>query len=244
MSSSILHGLRDALRVAKIGSQIIEVRSPKRFRESWIALSLILRVRNYTIVDVPRLKLLYELTKELDSQVIPGDLVTCGVFRGGSSAVLAGANRESGVQRDSWLFDSFEGLPEPTERDGHEVQEMYYKGWCAASEDDVRRLFARLDLMNSNVHIVKGWFQDTLPGSSIQQIALLHIDADWYNSVRICLTTLFDRVRSNGVIVLDDYGSWEGCRDATNDFFSEQNLDLALLRYCGHAAYFRKPASL
>ena len=244
MSSGILQGLRDALRVAKISSQIIEVRSPKRFRDSWNALSLIVQVRDHTMVDVPRLKLLYDLTKELDSQGIPGDLVTCGVYRGGSSAVLAGANRKSDVQRNSWLFDSFEGLPEPTQRNGFEAQETYHKGWCTASEDEVRQLFACLGFMNSNVHIVKGWFQDTLPFAPIRQIALLHIDADWYNSVSICLTTLFDRVRPNGVIVLDDYGTWEGCRNATNDFFSARNLDLALLRYRGPAAYFRKPASL
>lgn len=242
MSSAILQWLRDAWRVAKLGAQTIEVRSPKHFRDSWNALSLIVQVRNHTMVDVPRLKLLYELTKELDSQGIPGDLVTCGVYRGGSSAVLAGANRKSGVQRNSWLFDSFQGLPEPTERDGFEAQETYHKGWCAASEDEVRQLFACLGFMSSKVHIVKGWFQDTLLVSPIQQIALLHIDGDWYNSVKICLATLFDRVQPNGVIVLDDYGRWEGCRNATNDFFSERNLDLALLRYCDPAAYFRKPA--
>jgi len=244
MSSPIVLWLQKALKVTKIVAQTVEVRSSKRFRDSWNALSLFVQVRDHTMVDVPRLKLLYELTKELDCQGIPGDLVTCGVYRGGSAAVLAGANIKSGVQRKSWLFDSFQGLPEPTERDGFEAQETYYKGWCGAGEDEVRRLFARLGLMSSNVHIVRGWFEDTLPRAPLQQIALLHIDADWYDSMRICLTTLFDRVQPNGVIVLDDYGRWEGCRNATSDFFSARNLDLALLRYCGPAAYFRKPALL
>ena len=104
-----------------------------------------------------------------------------------------------------WLFDTYSGIPEPSPRDPDHPIAKRYTGMFGASLEEVRRSLDFLGI-GSNVRLVLGLFQDTLPLSPIRSISLLHIDGDWYQSVRVCLETMYDRVSPGGIIQFDDYG--------------------------------------
>lgn len=153
--------------------------------------------------------------------------------------------KQSPLNRNIWLFDSFEGLPQPVEKDGTKAQNEYYKGFVKADISFVRKIFQKLAIPNARVHILKGWFEDTFPSIEIEKIALLHIDADWYESVKLSLEKFYVSVQPGGFVVLDDYGYWEGCDRATDEFIKEQSLNVKLTPVdpSGHyfGAYFQKP---
>jgi O-methyltransferase len=199
-----------------------DLSSPAKARESLRKACLFYRVRRHTLTRSSRLNVLYTLARDLDRRKVPGAVVECGVYRGGSAAVMAQASEGA---RDLHLFDSFQGLPPPGERDGRLAREQFHEGWCAGDVAEVRKLFERLHFPASRLYIHAGWFHDTLPRAGLQQVALLHIDADWYDSVMLCLRTLYDSVTPGGYVVLDDYGRWEGCTRATNDFLKERGLE-------------------
>lgn len=194
-------------------------------------------VRNINLIN------LYRMVRYLNRSGLPGAIVECGVWKGGSSAMMAAACRDTGVARDFWLYDSFEGLPPPTERDNEFERHFYFEGMNKGSIQAVQRIFRKLDLPLERVRFVKGWFADTIPAAEVGQIALLHIDADWYDSVDLVLNRLYERVVPGGYVVLDDYGYWEGCDRATHDFLDRIGLARTELKRVGSmGAYFRKPS--
>ena len=229
---------------SKAAIRTIRLSSPHRFYETVKILWLLYKVREYTIVSHPRLKALYTLTKKLDFPHVAGDIVECGVYNGGSAAVMAYAAKRSPMKRNIWLFDSFEGMPVPTEKDGTKAFEMFHDRWNAGDVSKVKGIFRDLSIPDARVHIVKGWFHNTFPLVEIPRIALLHIDADWYQSVNACLEKFYDLVQPGGVIVLDDYGLWEGCQRATDEFIERRNLEVKLVPVDYASHYFSKPLNL
>jgi O-methyltransferase len=144
--------------------------------------------------------------------------------------------RQLGTRRALWLFDTFEGLPAPTSNDpDYEIADLF-TGSCCGTLEQVLGLFEELQVAN-DVHLVKGLFQETLPRAQVQQIALLHIDGDWYESVKACLENLYDKVVPGGIIQFDDYGYWQGARKAVDEFFNKRGIDSPLKRldYSGRA---------
>jgi O-methyltransferase len=203
---------------------------------------LVYRVKGYTAVFVPRLVALYKLSEEINQRSVPGDIVECGVYNGGSAAIMASLCEKSPISRNVWLFDSFEGLPKPSDKDGDEAPA--YEGWCHGDLSKVKEVLRKLRIPESRVHIVKGWFQDTFPSAQIRDIAILHIDADWYESVKLCLEKFYDSVQPGGYIILDDYGDWEGCRIATDEFLQKRALDVKLIQVDYTGFYFQKTTNL
>ena len=129
--------------------------------------------------------------------------------------------------RKLWMFDTFEGLPEPSrEHPDHAIAELY-KGAFRASVEEVRDSFEKLGI-HENVMMVPGLFQDTLPRCEARSIAILHVDGDWYESVKATLENLYDRVSPGGIIQLDDYGHWAGARRAVDEFIRERNISQSL----------------
>ena len=191
-------------------------------------------VRPYTMSGNARLRGLYRAVHHMLSHDIPGDVVECGTARGGSAALMGLALRELGSPRRLWVFDTFEGLPAPTENDPDFDIAKLYSGSCRGTLDEVTALFETLGILDRSV-LVKGLFQDTLPGASIGRIAVLHLDGDWYESVRVCLESLYDRVSAGGVIQIDDYGHWEGARKAVDEFMRGRGIGIELshLDYTG-----------
>lgn len=192
------------------------------------------QVRPYTMCSSARLYGLYKATQRIVRENVPGDFVECGVARGGSAALLALALNRYAATREVWMFDTFEGMPAPTKDDPDHHIASLYTGTCRGSMDEVRATFNRLGV-KKGFHFVQGKFEDTLPATTLGSIALLHIDGDWYSSVKACLDHLYDRVSPGGVIQLDDYGFWQGAEKATDEFLSKRDLhrDLIKLDYSG-----------
>jgi len=174
-------------------------------------------VPRHTMVEPRLLFRMHELAADVQRRGVPGDLVECGVWNGGSLALLA---RAMGGTRDAWAFDSFEGLPQPTEEDPEIVRASWYPGWNLGSPARVAEAWARCGLPAERLHVVPGWFRDTFPRTEIPAIAVLHIDADWYESVRLCLERWYDRVSEGGLVILNDWGLYEGADKAVADFLA------------------------
>jgi len=201
---------------------------------------LMLTVRPYTMMDYPPLSTLYESACRFERARISGSFVECGVRNGGSAGVIAAATKNN-TSRHVWLFDSWEGFPEPDERDITSDLRKPQKGGCLGFEERVRELlFKHLELDDSRIHLVKGWFADTLPRKEIVPIALLHLDCDLYESFRYCLEELYDDVTNGGCIFIDDYRYYKGCKEAVHDFIDHRNLRVELVEYGGGGVYFYK----
>ncbi len=197
-------------------------------------------VRGNTMCSNARLRNLYTSTRQIIEKNVEGDLVECGCARGGSAAMIGLAQRSVGGCRPMWLFDTFEGLPSPTSNDPDRDIAQIYTGTCVGTIEEVRGLFARLQI-SGNVHLVQGLFQETLPQSGPGKISLLHIDGDWYDSVRACLEYLYDRVTPGGLIQFDDYGYWKGARKAIDEFFASRNIHAPLVRIDYSGRFVVKP---
>ena len=175
------------------------------------------------------LERLRQIAWDVGRRGVPGDIVECGVMNGGSAAVLA-----SGLpNRKLWLYDSFEGLPKPTSQDGPRART--WKGRCRGSETRVRTALSLAGV--DNLMLVKGWYVDTLKERTKpapEKVALLHIDADWFDSVLLSLERFYDSIIDGGVVVLGDFGYWEGCREAFYVFCLMYRLEPLLERF-GHS---------
>jgi O-methyltransferase len=204
-----------------------------------------------TMVDRTRRANLLRLIGWLDRERVPGALAECGVARGGVAALLGARALTSPVPRDVWLFDSFVGLPAPTAEDGAPAVRFAHNrgdgrlepiGECVGTLEDVRGfLFGDCRLPEDRIHLVPGWFQDTLPTYAGGPIALAHLDGDWYESVRTCLVSLWSHMSPGGYVVIDDYGHWEGAGRATREFLARNGRGILLHRKGYTQAYFRKP---
>lgn len=206
------------------------------------------RVRPYTMGSYERLRNVYQLAQFAESEGLEGAFVECGVWRGGCAGVMAYVSKRYGSARPIHLFDSFEGLPDPSPEDGREASlymEKVRRGKyaaryrCDAPLEWVEELFFRkLEITQSEVHIHKGWFTETIPlhKGEIDKIAILRLDGDWYESTRVCLDHLYEKVVPGGFVILDDYGYWEGCRKATDEFFKERSINprMEKIDKCGY----------
>ncbi len=186
-------------------------------------------VRPYTVCSDACLRGLHRSVQRIVAERIPGDVVECGTARGGSAALLGLALKELGENRILWIFDTFEGLPLPSDANPDLRIAKLYTGSFRADFADVSALFDRLGL-GSRCRLVKGLFADTLPACPAKNIALLHIDCDWYESVKICLERFYDRVSPGGIIQFDDYGHWAGARKAIDEFLSSRSIQAPLRR--------------
>jgi O-methyltransferase len=173
-------------------------------------------------------EVLYIDNLELVSQIRdrPGDVVECGVWRGGMSAGIA---ELLGNDRKYWLFDSFEGLPPAQEIDGaaaidyqNDPEGEWYFNNCAAEESYARQAMQLAG--RDHVEIVKGWFKDTVCHAGVGAIALLRLDGDWYESTRTCLEAFYPKVVEGGMVIIDDYHTWDGCAKAVHDYLSHRSI--------------------
>jgi hypothetical protein len=204
-------------------------------------LDLYREVGPYTMTSHEAIFALSEAVRYIVSNRIPGAIVECGVWRGGS--MMAVARTLLGLDRsdiDLYLFDTFEGMTEPTEKDvqwtGRPARELLAREskksflWAEAPLDQVRRAMHSVSYPPSKIHFVKGKVEDTIPDQAPEQIALLRLDTDWYESTKHELVHLYPRLASGGVLILDDYGYWRGAGDATDEYFRENGPAPLLVR--------------
>ncbi len=200
------------------------------------------RVAPFTSTSRERLYALCKAVEYVVDNRIPGDIVECGVWRGGSMMAVAHTLLRLGdTHRNLYLFDTFAGMPEPGEKDisfWNEPASITWKKltrdatteWCYAPLDEVQTNMYSLGYDKVKIHFVKGRVEDTIPVQAPQQIALLRLDTDWYVSVRHELLHLFPRLSQFGVIIVDDYGHWKGAREATDEYLREYGIKLLLSR--------------
>ncbi len=183
---------------------------------------------------------LYLATRYVVRHKIPGAIVECGVWRGGSMHVVARTLLAIGdTSRDLYLFDTFEGMTPPTEKDrtigGRPVADLLESQpktariWAVASLEDVQQGFEDIPYPKERIHYVKGPVESTLPAQAPDDIAILRLDTDWYESTRHELLSLYDRLAPGGVLIIDDYGSFQGSRQAVDEFVEETGARLLLL---------------
>lgn len=212
------------------------------------------RIRQATMTSPARCRLLWGQCLQTFDRGVPGAIVECGVWRGGSSALMALAARRAGVARMFHLFDSFEGLPEPSENDdaasidysgGKSSGRLVSIGECVAELPWVKRfLFEELQLDPAQFQFHVGWFQDTVPVSApaIGPIALLRLDGDWYESTKVCLEHLYPLLSPGGIVILDDYFAWQGCRKATDEYREAYAIRSPIIQIDAAAGYWIKDA--
>ena len=185
-------------------------------------------IEDYTMVGIPRLWSIYQLTRQVCEADVPGNFVECGVAGGGTSALIATVlHRYSRRLRQLFSFDTFSGMPTPTQEDYNAYSRQgaddshWGTGTCAAPEDSLRRIAGKLGVL-AHIVITKGLFADTLPGrkADIGEIAFLHMDGDWYQSTRDIIDNLYDLLRPGGAVQVDDFGAWAGCRKALEEYFA------------------------
>ncbi len=191
-------------------------------------------IQPYTMVGEKRIYSLYKLAREVCERDIAGNFVECGVAAGGSSALLAAVIQHySKRSRKLYAFDTFEGMPETSARDKHQGVDAAATGWgkgtCAAEMASLQAICGELGV-DHLVKPIKGLFADTLPlfKQEIGGIAFLHMDGDWYSSTRDILEHFFDLVRPEARIQIDDYGYWQGCREAVDEFAAQRGLSFEL----------------
>ena len=209
--------------------------------------SLLKVVAPYTKAGYPRLTNIYNLSNYIEENDIDGAFVECGTWKGGCAAVMGGIANRYGNRRKTWYFDSFEGMPDATPEDGPEEETEHMMGeYLTASVDDVKELiFDKLKLPEEHNIIVKGWFDKTLPEhkAKVGPIAILRLDADWYESTKLILEELYDQIVPGGYLIFDDYSRWQGCKKATDDFIAARSINVNF-EYIGtygkRVMYFKK----
>jgi O-methyltransferase len=222
--------------------------------EPWVA-AILEKVRPLTMTSEERISALCHAARYVARSKIPGDIVECGVWRGGSmmaAAMTLLSERDSA--RTLHLFDTFEGMTRPAAIDRAAVTgeaatalfEMHGKladGWAYAPLDAVRANLAETGYPRERIRFIKGKVEDTIPPEAPEQIAILRLDTDWYESTRHELAHLFPRLVVGGVLIIDDYGHWEGARKAVDEYFAEKNLRMLLQRidYTGRLAVKMEP---
>jgi hypothetical protein len=203
-----------------------------------------------------RLLALIDAVRYCANRELAGAFVECGVWRGGSVLAIIRTLQDLGVaDRDVYLYDTFEGMTEPTEADVSVMDPPALKIWGHArsgkrvawpevfapelvNEEAVRSLISGTGYPSEHVRFVKGPVEQTIPGSAPEEISLLRLDTDWYESTRHELTHLFPRLLPGGVLIIDDYGHWRGAQKAVDEYFSEIHSPLLLNRidYTGRIA--------
>ena len=207
-------------------------------------------VRPYTMTTVERIEAVCSATEYVLRYDIPGAFVESGVWKGGSSMAAALTLVKNGVaDREMYLYDTFEGIPAPGEHDAligsdHESMRTWWEKenskpgeapWLEAPVDQVRAAMGSTGYDLDRVHLIPGLVQDTIPATAPEQIALLRLDTDWYESTKVELEVLFPRLSPGGVLIVDDYGFTEGARKAVDEFLATYQEPVFLHRIdsCG-----------
>ncbi|MCX8497274.1 MAG: class I SAM-dependent methyltransferase [Akkermansiaceae bacterium] len=206
-----------------------------------VFLRLFEEARQYTMTSKEVMFSTYQAARYVAQRGIKGDVVECGVWRGGSSLLAALTMREFasvaprpwfefnlGKHRRFWMYDTFEGMTPPSSRDvdvdgveaSHYIKTYAEDGkWCYADQFDVEQIFRSRGFGERDFKLVKGDVVETLKMETPKTISLLRLDTDWYESTKVELEVLYPLLSKGGVLIIDDYGHWEGSREAVDEFF-------------------------
>lgn len=206
-------------------------------------LALYNKVKDYTFVPIERSYALYQAVNYIIKNNIEGDFVECGVWKGGSSMLMAYMLQDAGIIRNNiYLFDTFEGMSKPGAMDGLDEKEQWERGretdtkntMCYSPIEEVKENMKKTGYPADKIILVKGKVEDTIPTTMPSKISLLRLDTDWYESTKHELIYLYPLLTKHGVLIVDDYGAWQGARKATDEYFSKiPNTFLGRIDYTG-----------
>ncbi len=208
----------------------------KEFREMYA------KAKPYTLTSIERMFSAYNAVEYVVNANVPGDIVECGVWRGGSSMMMAlHLVHLKNTERNMYLYDTFEGMSVPIEGEkslfGEDAMQTWKDSqtedvneWCYAPIEDVQTNLESTGYPKEKLHYVKGKVEDTIPGTLPKAISILRLDTDWYESTYHELIHLFPLLSKNGVLIIDDYGHWEGARGAVDKYIKENNITILLNR--------------
>ncbi|MFI5171711.1 MAG: TylF/MycF/NovP-related O-methyltransferase [Chitinophagales bacterium] len=191
--------------------------------------------RDYSMTSIERMYALYQAVHFVEKNDVEGDIVECGVWKGGSSMLAALSLKSlNSFNRHLFLYDTFEGMSNPSDLDisvdGDKPAEHWEKIskddkiFCYSSIDEVKVNLAKTSYPQTNIHFIKGKVEDTIPGTLPQKISILRLDTDWFESTYHELKYLFPLLSKNGILIIDDYGHWKGARTAVDSYFKEMNI--------------------
>ena len=199
------------------------------------------QVSEFTMTSFQRICSIIEAIEYISKNNVEGDIVECGVWKGGSMMTAAISLLENkDHERQLYLYDTFEGMSEPNESDisinninAKEYLDKNKKSnhdiiWAYCELDEVKHNVFKTGYPKNNVHFIKGKVEDTLPFSKHRKIALLRLDTDWYESTKCELEILFPLLVNGGVLIIDDYGYWKGCKKAVDEYFEKENIKIFL----------------
>ena len=232
-----------------LGLKISEIQKDEDFIQDDDFIEIFKQCKPYTMTSIERMYALYNAVKYIIQNKIEGDFVECGVWRGGSSMMIALTLTKLGVsERKIYLYDTFEGMSDPTDDDvdfrggdansllKQSVENKENSVWCLADLQDVQNNMTLTKYPMANIKFVKGKVEDTIPQIISNNIALLRLDTDWYESTAHELKYLYPKLLVKGVLIIDDYGHWEGCRKAVDEYFKGNTLLLNRIDYTGRIA--------
>jgi len=199
------------------------------------------KVSPFTMTSFQRVGAISEAIEYLCKYKIEGDIVECGVWRGGSmmAAAISLINKND-IWRKLYLYDTFEGMSEPDEKDVsvNNLLALSYLNTKEKSKDDLIWAYSTLEEVKNNIYqtnypkdkifFVQGKVEDTLPNKLHSKIALLRLDTDWYESTKCELENLFPLLVDGGILIIDDYGYWKGCKKAVDEYFEKNNIRIFL----------------
>lgn len=204
-------------------------------------LSIFERCSEYTMVSQERSFGLYKAIEYVIKNDIQGDFVECGAWKGGQAMLMAYTLMKEGVtDRKIWLYDTYEGMTEPCKEDWNILkgkpaiktwkhkEKDDHNEWCYAGLEEVRSNMNSTGYPEHNLLFVKGKVEETIRENMPTQIAILRLDTDWYASTLCELEFLFPLLADGGVLILDDYGTWEGARRATDEYLKKENAQILL----------------
>lgn len=206
--------------------------------------ALVEKFKPFTMTGRARQCALLNALNYVDRRRIPGAIVECGVWRGGNMMMAKEARVGRSPDRDIYLFDTFAGMTLPTSDDVAidgtlasdrflEVQRGEGSEWCYASRKDVEENFAAFGLLSDDLKFREGKVEETLADADAlpEQIAILRLDTDWYESTKVEIEVLYPLLAAGGVLIVDDYGHWEGARKAVHEYFGDRLPLLTVVDY-------------
>jgi hypothetical protein len=198
-------------------------------------------VKPFTMTSDTNLRAFIKAVEEIEKNKTPGAIVECGVWKGGSMMAAAQTLFHlDNNERELYLFDTFDSFPEPGKEDishegktGREIIETLKENdqpWKAPSVEAVKENLYATGYPKEKINFVKGDVMQTLPASAPEEIAILRLDTDWYESTFHELRCLYPRLSGKGILIIDDYGYWKGCKKAVDEYFGSNNIEPGLVK--------------
>lgn len=196
----------------------------------------------FTMIGNKRLNNIHDSVNYILDEGIDGDFLEAGVWKGGACILMRAILKASGVlDRTVWLADSFQGLPPPKPEYPEDNNDTHFEfEELAVPLEQVKNNFKLFDLLDDQVKFIPGWFHETLYDAPVENIAILRLDGDMYESTYVTLDAMYHKVSKGGIVIVDDYGYIDSCRNAVHDFLNKNSLNPEIKKIDWTGVYWKK----